>query len=659
MSRSILLLFLGLMLPGLLVPSAAAAQDIATALRSGNWPEGAARAARTTEPLAAKLVTFYRLLAPGQGAVADIAAFMMENPDWPWLSQLERRRQEALARETAVDILATECARAPLAHALLSHAPALLRCAEAATSAGQREKASDYARRAWTGGTIADPAGEDQFLQRWAAALRPIDHWQRFDALLAASPQAAARLEARLPGDRLALARARLGLRQKSVDIVTLLAAVPTAQRDDPALFLARQRALREDGHESAALALWRERGEQAQALLDAERLDAFWTERHAFARQRLRHGDAKGAYLLAAGHGALKTERLVDAQFLAGFIALRFLFDPDQAARHFRALAAASGAAITQGRAQYWLGRAAAAAGEDPEPAFAAAAAWPLTFYGQLATQALGEDRVALAARIRALRDPLTVDASGSELARAAIMLAGWGERKSAFSFLLRRDELANAPAERAGLAHLALSLGMPQAAVAIARRMGRDGLMLPEAGWPLASAPPGKSVPVEIGLAVIRQESAFDPSALSPVGARGLMQLMPATAQSVAKRLGETTSPAELVSDPAQNMRLGTAYLRELMDQYTALPLAVAAYNAGPHRVRTWLAMHGDPRYRTDPPLLFASAHVPDLIDWIELIPFNETRNYVQRVLENVVIYRARNPAFAGDPLAEWMAK
>ncbi|MSP29935.1 MAG: lytic transglycosylase domain-containing protein [Acetobacteraceae bacterium] len=639
----------------LLLPLAAKAGDVAGAIRSGNWGEALARA---TDPLAGKLVTYYRLLAPGQGQLTEITSFMAENPDWPWLGQLERRRQEALARGGSTDILAAECARAKL-----THTPALLRCADAARMAGNAELAAAHARRAWTGGEITDSATETEFLQRWAGILRAQDHWERFDAFLTQHPQAATRMEPRLAPDRLALARARSGLRQKNADIRALLADVPATQRDDPALFLSHQRALREASQDNAALALWRDRGERVQALLDTDQLDAFWTERHAFARQRLRQGDAEGAYALAANHGALKTERRVDAQFLAGFIALRFLYDPERAMPHFRALASLSRAVITQGRAHYWLGRASTAAGESAKPAFEAAAAWPLTFYGQLAARALGEDRAALTARIRALRDPAPVaiaaGAADNELTRAAAMLARWGERKRAFPFLLRRDELVAAPEERAGLARLALSLDMPEAAIAIARRMGRDGVMLPEAGWPIAATPFGKPVAVEIALAVIRQESAFDPTALSPVGARGLMQLMPATAQSVAKRLGEITSPAALVNDPAHNMRLGTAYLREMLDRYASLPLAVAAYNAGPLRVRAWLSAHGDPRYLPDAPTLVFITNTPDLIDWIELIPFNETRNYVQRVLENIVIYRARDPENVGDLLAEWAPK
>ncbi len=277
--------------------------------------------------------------------------------------------------------------------------------------------------------------------------------------------------------------------------------------------------------------------------------------------------------------------------------------------------------------------------AGRDPSAAYAAAAAFPLTFYGQRAALAGGATTDALAARIRDLKDPewTRVQASGfvdGELVRAALLLAAWGEARRASAFLLRADAAATDPAGRSIDSRLALGLGLPDVAVAIARAAGRGGGALPEAGWPLPLDPPPGTLDPAVTLGLIRQESSFDVGAASPAGARGLMQLMPATAESVARRIGEQTSLVALTTDAAHNMRLGTAYLRAMLDQFGgSLPLAVAAYNAGPNRVSAWLAASGDPR-----------AGGIDMLDWIELIPFTETRNYVQRVLENVVIYQAK---------------
>jgi soluble lytic murein transglycosylase len=268
------------------------------------------------------------------------------------------------------------------------------------------------------------------------------------------------------------------------------------------------------------------------------------------------------------------------------------------------------------------------------------------------LAALARGEDTAALASRITALHDPAytreqVLDFTGKEIVRAAAMLIAWNDPHRARAFLLRIDELTADPTVRTLAARFALQVGLPDTAVFIARRMGRDGLALPEAGWPIAVQPPDGPVDGSVALGLIRQESSFDIGAISPSGARGLMQLMPFTAQSVAKQIGTATSLVSLTSDPAHNMRLGTAYLREMLDRFdNSLPLAIAAYNAGPHRVDQWLAENGDPR----------SGPI-DMIDWIELIPFNETRNYVQRVLENVVIYRARRGESTPTLLAQWM--
>jgi soluble lytic murein transglycosylase len=205
--------------------------------------------------------------------------------------------------------------------------------------------------------------------------------------------------------------------------------------------------------------------------------------------------------------------------------------------------------------------------------------------------------------------------------------------------------DELAPIPPERALTATLALRFGLPDTAVTIARRFGRDGAALPRDGWPMPFDPPPPPDPA-ISLGIMRQESGFDIAAVSPSGARGLMQLMPATAQAVARQIGTRVSLVSLTSNPAENMALGTRYLAVLLTRFDgSLPLAVAGYNGGPHRVDQWLAQNGDPR--TGP---------IDMIDWIELIPYAETRNYVQRVLENVVIYRARRGEATPTLLAKW---
>lgn len=629
-------------------PASMSGRDPIADIRTDHWAEAQAAAAGYADPVAEKLVLYYRLLAPGAATAAEIGGFMRDNPDWPNQALLERHRQYAIASDPdQADVLA-QCAAAPV-----TEQPALLRCAAALAIAGQPDAAAADARKAWITG-LADPAQEAAFLHRWAGVLTPDDQWARFQHLAWHDPASAARQIGRLAPAQRGAAEARLAYQRDDPRAEALLAAAHVEQRDDPGLMLDHARYLRRADRTADALALWQRDGEAAQNAIRAsapEHLTAFWAERNLLARNLLSAGDAAGAYALASAHGQTAPEAVADAEFLAGFIALRKLNDPAAALPHFQKLDAISKAAITQARSWYWQGRAEAAAGHDPKPDYAKAAAWPTTFYGQFAAMALGDDTAAVARRINAVHDPAwTRDGvlafTGHEVVRAAAWLVAWGDPQRARAFLLRMDELAPDPADRALTAALALRVGLPDTAVFVARRMGRDGLMLPDDGWPAPFNPPPETLDPAVALGIMRQESSFDVGAVSPSGARGLMQLMPLTADAVAQQLGVETSPVELTSDPGENMRLGTTYLRQMLDQFDgSLPLAVAAYNAGPHRVQQLLGQNGDPR-----------AGPVDMIDWIEEIPIGETRNYVQRVLENITIYRAHRGEVTPTLLAAW---
>ena len=634
-------------------PAWAGADEIGAALRDNRWPDADALATALPDPVARKLVLYYRLMAPGGGKPAEIAAFMADNPAWPNQAVLSRRLAEALAVEPDDRAVLEICAHQPV-----REIPSLLRCATADADAGHAPDAADVARQAWLTG-ITDAPGEAAFMRQWGKGITAADQWRRFDRLAWSDNGAvggpAWRQVARLDAAQRPAAEARLALKRDDVSARALVAALPGGATIDPALMLELARWLRRAGQDEDAQKLWLAMGSAAEHAAPPERRAAFWEERNLLARRRLRAQDPAGAYALVDGATELPAAQALDAEFLAGFIALRRRSDTDAAARHFHALAALSPAAITQGRAYYWLGRTADARhdAEGARAAYSSAAAWPTTFYGQLAARALGEDDAALAARIRAARDPgwtpqRALDFAGSENARAAALLVEWGEPRRARSFILRLDELAVDGTERTLAARLAVGFGLPDLAVAIARRAGTTGVMLAEAGWPLAVDPPKGTVEPALALGLIRQESNFNTEALSPVGARGLMQIMPGTAKAVAHRLGDpTVNLPALSTDPAYNMRLGTAYLGDLLDQFGgAVPYAVAGYNAGPGRVADWLATNGDP----------ATPNGIDMVDWIELIPFAETRNYVQRVLENLVIYRALAGTVLPHPLARW---
>ncbi len=635
---------LALLLLAVLWPGLARADDIMAAIHAERWADADSMAAADPDPVARKLVLYSRLLTPGAARSGEIAAFMADNPDWPNQALLSKRLSEALLADRDDHAVMEICARrAPDA------VPGLLRCAEAAVQTSQPPDVD--ARRAWLLG-ITDAAGEAAFVKKWGRYLTPDDQRRRFERLAwtesASTSGALARQAMRLdPAARIA-AEARLALRRDDPFGPALFNALPDAARADPGLVLELARWYRRANQDDEAAKVWTERGAAAELAAPAERQTAFWDERNLLARTLLRNHEDQLAFAVA-GLPAANKEARIDAEFLAGWIALRRLNRPDEAVAHFQVLAGLSGAAITQGRAQYWLGRALDAAGQQAKAheAFTQAAGWPTTYYGQLAVLALGEDEAGLAARIVAASDPewtadRALDFAGSELARAATRLTAWGEPRRAKAFLQRLDDLAHDKVDRALAARFAIELGMPEQAVAAARRAGRDGITLAGTGWPEPVAPPG---PVEaaVTLGLIRQESSFDAQALSPAGARGLMQLMPATATLVARKLNEPAGPT--LTDAGFNMRLGAAYLQSLLDRFGALPPAIAAYNAGPNRVQDWLAAYGDP-----------AAGGVDPIDWVELIPFNETRNYVQRVVENIVIYRARLGIAAPHPVTAW---
>ncbi len=623
----------------------------AVALASAQrWPEAEA-AAQAAEPLIRKFVTWMRLQSRGSGAsAAEITAFALANPEWPGQDNLARRAEEALAADPD-DRLAVEwfAARAPRT------LDGFQRLADALTRAGEDAKAATILRTGWAEAP-ADTAAEAAYLGRNQSLLTPEDHWRRFDRLsLARQNAAAARLVPYLDPARQGIAAARLdyAANRAEADTPERAAAAP----GDFGLTLERARWLRRRDRDAEAAAAWAAR----PASPPPEAARTAWAERQILARKLLRLGDPGNAYILAAQHGlATPGEPWQEAEFLAGFIALRRLDAPDAAERHFVKLAEGSRSVITRARSLYWQGRAAEAQGATgrARERYAAAAELPLAFYGQLAGLALGEDGPALAARIARIRPPQPTQAQAlaleaREIAQLVPALAGIGESRRARAFLLRLADLAESPAETLLVIRLAQRIGRPDHAVWVVRRAGASGLMLPEEGWPTpyGATPLGPGIGPEPALihAITRQESNFDPEAVSSSNARGLMQLLPSTAQAVAKRLGLRHQLAMLTGDPAHNIRLGAAYLEEMLARFDgALPLAVAAYNAGPNRVSEWLGTYGDPR----------TGWIP-MLDWMELIPFGETRNYVQRVIENMAIYRARDPRSVGlgHPMARWL--
>jgi soluble lytic murein transglycosylase len=497
-----------------------------------------------------------------------------------------------------------------------------------------------------------DAAAEAAIMAQFGRLLTQEDHQQRFDRLFfARDMQGAQRALDRLTGVALGSGRMRMALAGEPEITQILLRPL------DLAWAYERARLLRRRDQDADAVASWIV-AEPFQANMPPEIARAVWAERQILARKLLRLNNAKDAHRIAAFHGQpMGSVGRIEAECLAGFIALRFLNDPVLAQRHFMAMALGTRSVISRARAFYWEGRALAARGANAaaRERYAAAAQLPTAFYGQLAALTMGESQERLDQRLRALQTPpveqrRAQEFAQRELARVVTTLAELGDTRRTRVFLMRLQALAPDSQDRLLTARLANHIGRPDHAVWVARRSAIEGdVLLPE-GWPTPFRVPVASPEPAFIFSVTRQESNFDTEAVSRANARGLMQLLPSTAQLVARRVGMNFRVEMLTRDPQANIKLGAAYLEEMLGRFEgSLVMAAGAYNAGPRRVDEWLVTYGNPLRGER-----------DLLDWMEMIPFAETRNYVQRIVEGTVIYRARQnpPMTAPHPMASWLA-
>ena len=618
---------------GALVPSSrpalaqSAAERALTAADNRNWGDAYDAAARSGDPVLRKLVAWADYTTPGtRASFSDIAAFLKANPNWPGQALLRRNAEEAMTNDaTDRQVLDWFAGGEPRT------TNGRMRLVQALYNSGRHEEAVAYMRHTWVEANF----GADQektFLKLYGSQLRKEDHSARLDRLLwdGRSPEAQRMFRHVGKGEQ-ALANARIQLRGMGSGVEGALRKVPKDLQNNPGLIYERVRWRRR-----------KERDEDARALLahppaNLVRPDQWFAERAILARRALRTGQATVAYKLVDNPGQASGATLAEAEWLAGWIALRFLNDPNKAIKHFINLHDNARYPVTLARGAYWAGRAADAK-KDPKLAqqwYGKAAKHVTTFYGQLAAPHVGSSLKQL---IPPDPEP-TAEArktfENRELVKATKLVARSGNRAWLRSFVLTLMEEVKTPAEQELVTELAVGLQRPDLAVVASKHAVRRGVQLVAAGYPTSPLPKGGSaLENALLLAVMRQESAFDVEATSSAGARGLMQIMPSTAKMLARDLGVSYTPDKLTRDPHYNMKLGSYYLASIISDFDdSYVMGVAAYNAGPSRVRAWVRAYGDPR-----------TGAIDMIDWIELIPFEETRNYVQRVLENLQIYRSR---------------
>jgi soluble lytic murein transglycosylase len=602
-------------------------------LRSSGADNATRVEATISDPVARKLVEWIILRSDNSGVEsARYAAFIAANPSWPSLAIF---RRHAEARLWAEDVKPTQVLRF-FDGSPPQSAKGRLVLARALLAQGDTEGAKAQVREAWCNDPMSADV-EKQVLARYSEFLSRADHKARMEKrLFAADNEAAMRAARRLGGADLAIAHARIALNGKGGNAKKLLEAVPAEAHHDAGYIFAHVHVLRHDNKTAQA----------AQVMLSAPRdlaqihdPEEWWVERRILSRKLLDSGDARSAYLVVRDAAEpTKENSRVERHFMAGWLALRFLDDPVTAATHFARIQEVGIHPTSLARSHYWLGRAAEAAhrSDQARAEYQAAARSSAAYYGQLARARLGLGALALAAT------PATPDKRTSverlELVRALEILYALNERSLVIPLMADLGDKLDDVGALSALGELAeqhqdaramLHLGK----AAVARGLPLDYYAFPTVGVPRYS-PIGPEIDSAVLFAIIRQESAFNPADWSSAHAMGLMQVTPVAARDTCKRFGCKYDVKRLKGDTPYNLQLGAAELGGVMQDYRGnYILAFAAYNAGRGRVSEWIERFGDPR---DPKV--------DPIDWVERIPFMETRNYVQRVMENMQVYRTR---------------
>jgi soluble lytic murein transglycosylase len=600
--------------------------------RRGKTTEATSVSRSIADPLARKLTEWAILRSEeNDGGFDRLAAFTAENPSWPNATLLRRRAEGALwdERKSAATVTAFFRTQRPIT------AKGKFALARALLSQGDQSGAAQLARTAWREDTCSREV-ERVVMETFGDIFTRADHKARMDRrLYDDDTDAAMRMAQYLGGADLAIAKARIAVIDKSSNALALLDAVPGEARQDLGYIFSRAQWLRRNDKNAEAAKLMLSASRAAPGQHD---LDEWWVERRVLARKLLDDGDHQSAYRIA--RDAVPPAKEVyrgEHEFTAGWIALRFLNDPRTAAQHFARVGAGTTHPTTLARGEYWQGRAAEAAGRNGEARahYQAAAQYPTAYYGQIARARLGLGEL----HLRRPPEPTHRAAlMNLEVVRATQLLYAVDARDLVISFVSDLAERAVDPGALVAMAEVAKKNDDARAMLligkgALARGVAMDVYAFPTNGIP-AFRIVGPQVDKSVVYSIARQESAFNPKAVSRANALGLMQVLPGTGKLIAKKFGFPFDQKKMLSDPAYNAQMGAAELGDVLESYRgSYILSFVAYNAGRGRVKQWIEKYGDPR---DPEV--------DPIDWVERIPFSETRNYVQRVLENMQVYRAQ---------------
>jgi soluble lytic murein transglycosylase len=615
--------------PTQLSPDLAATKQAISLVQRGKFTDATTLAASIKDRVAQKVVEWALLRnADATAGFERYAAFVHANTEWPSIPLLRKRAEARLWNErrdpaTVHGFIGARPAGAP---GRLALARVLLR-------EGDREGATREVRTVWRTAEMSAEL-EASVVEAFPDQLTTADHTARMDRRIGAKDFGAAmRAAKRLGPAQVAIVKACDATAANSAKSGALLEAVAKEARSDMGYALCRLHWLLARNELAAAVKVV---AESAREDLQHQETDEWWRECRLLARRLIDLGDVRTAYRVARD-APLPANIYYRAEyhFMAGWIAFRFLHNPSTALHHFAHIDEGSDDPIVLARAAYWRGRAAEAAGrlEDMHAQYATAARYPTAYYGQLARARLGLSEIAARPA-----PPQSVDGAQSDLLHAADILYSMGEFDLALSFVSDLAETSSDVATLHGLGQLAARYHDAQAMLAIGKTALARGLPTEQHAFPEIGVPSYRPIAPPIDkcmvFSIVRTESAFDQRDKSPAKAVGLMQVTPEAGRDTAKRFGVTYDWKRLVSDPVYNMQMGAAEISALFKEYTgSYIMTFAGYNAGRGRVQQWVAQHGDPR---NPKI--------DAVDWVERIPLAETRNYVQRVMENLQVYRAR---------------
>lgn len=593
------------------------------------WEQARGEIVAAKDPLAAKLFFWLQYTRRDAGLnFVLLTHFIRDNPEWPGMRGLRHKAETNMPSGMAPrDVIEWFDDYPPLT------AKGADRYLQAILATGNVEKARAYLSEWWASTPLSRDDQRNLFRQ-YNRYINTAAHHKRFDMLMLKGQYENAMAVAQvLQQGYPELALARMALAKEEGNVDTLVRAVPPRLQNDPGLLYERIRWRRRNNHDEAAIQMLR----HMPAINVIQNPDEWWMERHIIIRRLLEQRRYQDAYNMAAAHKMETGLPFAQAEWMAGWLALRFLNQPAKALNHFKHLHDNVSSPISKSRASYWAGRALLAMGQNDTAKqwYRDAAQFQTTFYGQMAAAELKLDGTVTSAAPPVLTAQDKARFNASALIQAAHLFSEAGQKNTASSFLKAFVEHEDSAKAYLFGADMALNMRGYHDAVTIAKDATNKGLFLTAQAYPVITDQL-QNVDMEWALvhALIRQESVFNAEARSPAGALGLMQLLPGTAEETARKLGIPHSTGWLTARPAHNIRLGSAFMQRLLNKYDgAYPLAIAAYNAGPGRVDKWLVTYGDPR----------KGEI-DIIDWIELIPIYETRNYVHRVVEGTYVYRLR---------------